>query len=177
MVGFGRYRSLRRVSPRAENEEMPFGCFVMIVAPVLFVVSSWYSWEELWYAARGQTTEATVNEVREVRNPRRSPLFRRGSGAMHYGVKYTFTDSATGEDRTERDEIPRSWDKPEGTVQVEYLAESPGWSRLAGNRNYFSVVFFVVGSAALIVSGVLLVREARQAVAESEAHEAWRRRH
>jgi hypothetical protein len=171
MWGFGISRLRRHGSPRAQNEDAPPGCFLMIVVPVLFFISTYFAWEELWYIVLGTTATANVDRVIETQES-----YRRSYRRKLYGVTYSFEDRATGEARTERDDVPRSWPKPQGTVEIVYIPNNPDWSRIAGHRNYYSVAFFFVCVVVAAVYGTSLIREARQAVSESQAHEVRRRR-
>ena len=171
MWGFGISRLRRHGSPRAQNEDAPPGCFLMIIVPVLFFLSTFLAWEELWYVVLGTSATATVDRVIETEES-----YSRSYRRQLYGVTYSFKDRATAETRTERDDIPHSWPKPVGTVEIAYLPNHPTWSRIAGHRNYYSVVFFLVCVTVAAVYGAFLYREARQAVSEAEAHEVRRRR-
>ena len=172
MYGLG---SLRRpygwrLSPRGENQEAPLGCFLMIIIPGLFLLSSYFAWWELRYFVQGRTVEAAVVEVREITKGRR--YARR----TYYAVRYSFEDASTRSTRSEIDLIPTSWNKPAGTVIVQYIPNSPDMSRLAGHRNNVAVLFFSVCLVASMVYLGFLFLEAKRAVREERAFEAMRRR-
>lgn len=169
MWGFGSYIPRRRGSPRAQIEEAPPGCFLMVVLPMLFLMSTYFAWEEFCYIILGKRATAKVERVIETVNESRR-------GRPLYGVEYCFEDDVTNESRIERDDIPKSWKKPLGTIEVEYLPGHPDWSRIAGNRHYLSLLFFLVCLVVVGAYGIYLFREARQAVRESELHEARRRK-
>ncbi len=171
MYGLGNLRRPYgwRLSPRAENQEAPLGCFLMIIIPGLFLVSAFFAWWELRYFVQGRTAEANVVEVREVTKGRYGR-------SRYYRVSYVFKDSSTDETRTERDDVPRSWDRPAGAIAVQYIPNLRGMSRLAGHRSNVSVIFFSVCLAATVVYLGLLFREAQQAAREQAAFETRRRR-
>ena len=83
MLGFGISRLRRHGSPRAQNEDAPPGCFLMIVVPVLFFISTYFAWEELWYVVLGKTATATVDRVIETEE-----RMGRGNARKLYGVTY-----------------------------------------------------------------------------------------
>jgi hypothetical protein len=169
MSRLGGYRpSFRwRSSARAEMQEAPLGCFLMLIVPVLFAISAYFTWWELRYYIHGELADAGVDEVREIPARRRFRL-------KAWRVQYSFDDN--GQKRLEGDEVPAYWDKPDSGIQVQYIPRTPGASRLAGHRSDISVIFFsgcvVLGS---VYAGYLL-RMAHRAVREGEAHEAKRRR-
>ncbi len=172
MWGFGSFHMHRRGSPQAQNEDAPFGCFLMIAVPVLFAISTYFAWEELWYTLRGRTTTAKIERVIEP-----SELYtRRFRKKLYFEVVYTFLDEVTDESRTERDAVPRTWNRPQDMVNVVYIPGRADRSRLAGNRSYVSVLFFLVCTIAAVVYGVMTFCEARQAVCESEQHHVRRHR-
>jgi hypothetical protein len=107
MMGFGYFgRPFRwRTSPRAENQDVPFGCLLLAIIPVLFVVSAYFAWWELRFFVQGKTVEATVDDVREFTKGRRY------AGGKCFAVRYSFQDESAGHWRTERDEVPLSWSR------------------------------------------------------------------
>jgi hypothetical protein len=171
-LGFGGYRQVFRFtrSPRAEmNQESGFGCFLMVIVPLLLIVSTYLAWWELRFLVQGRTAVATVNGVQEVRMGRQF-------GGSYLEVGYTFKDELTDRFRSEGDELPLSWPHPDQTVRIQYVSGSPGGSRLEGHRHVFSTIFFIVCVTGSLMYGYLLVREARRAVREEELFESRRRR-
>lgn len=135
----------------------------LIFAGLAFLVSSFFAWTELRYALWSRTTEAEVVDVFETET-----IGRRGRRIPVLAVEYRFTDEA-GVPRFERDEVARGWQPPANRrVAIEYFPGENGGSRLAGNRNWRSLVVFFGTLAVLAFAGWKLWREAREAVAQSD---------
>lgn len=128
----------------------------LVVALVVFLISTYYSWQELKFVVWGQTAQANVTNTFETSSGgrRSAPLL---------AVEYTFTDSATGA-RSERDDVPVDWPLSENTVTVQYLPGVVDSSRLHGHSRQSAVLIFVACAAWLGYQGFKLYREASQAV-------------
>jgi hypothetical protein len=171
------YRGYHRIfrtpfSDRADmNPQSPVGCLLMIIVPGLLICSTYMAWWELRFLIQGRTTVGSVDSVYKL-GVRRYSLVN----AAYLEVSYTFTDEQTGRLRSEHDDLPNSWPRPEGKIGIQYIAGVPGGSRIEGHRHILASVFFVVSLAGSVVYGGLLWREARRAVRDEEAFESKRRR-
>jgi hypothetical protein len=170
---FGAYQRIFRspLEARVEmNGQSPLGCLLLIVVPALLFVSTYLAWWELRFFVQGRTTEAAVDRVEEIRL--RSGLF----GGSYRDVHYSFPDGDSDRLRSERDELPASWPRPDNTVRVEFVPGVPGGSRVAGHRHIGFTIFFVVTVIGSAVYGWFVLRDARRAVREGETFESMRRR-
>jgi hypothetical protein len=166
-------------SPYADRAEMNqggsgLGCLLIVVVPILLVVSTYLAWWELRFLLQGRTAVATVEGVQEIRMRRSVGLFF--AGGPYVEIRYSFKDEVTDRLRTERDELPFSWPRPDRTVRVQYVPGVPGGSRVEGHRHIYFTIFFVVTLIASVGYFGFLFREARRAVREEEIFEAQRRR-
>jgi len=132
---------------------------MMLLFGLIFLVSGCASYGELKYLIWGQTTDARVVDVTEMRT-------RRGRSQLQ--VEYSFTDNAAT--RTEFDAVPRSWPGTDGpTVRVQYLPGVPEASRLHGNGGKVWLGAFL----ACLAIGLFLIfriwRDARAAVSGAPA--------
>jgi hypothetical protein len=158
------------ISGRDENASF-FGCLLIVIVPMLFIVSTCLAWWELRYFLQGRTALATVDGIEKVSYTRRGPL------RYHLDVRYSFKDELADCIRSEQVAVPLSWPHPVGgTFPIEYVPRSPGASRLEGDRHLVAPIFFVVCAIGSVIFGGLLLREAHRAVREDEAFES-RRRH
>ncbi len=172
MLSLGSLRPFRRISPRAENQEVSPGCILIIAVPALFLVSCFFVWQDVKYALYSRTAEAQVERTFETVGV----TTRRRGGRPKLQVEYLFRDETTDQERRESDLIPLHWPRPAGTVSIDYLPGLAGESRVSGNRSYVAMLLFAAcGLAAMIILGILY-REARIAARESERHEQARRR-
>jgi hypothetical protein len=111
---------------------------VMLFVGVLLLVSAFFSWREMKYAVFGKRADAKLVRVYET-----TEYARRGRTRQRTMVEYQFTDSS-GQTRKESDKLSDSATPPSGaTVPVQYLAGSPGSSRLPENaQRIWMIVFF-----------------------------------
>lgn len=142
-----------RMSSRDMPEEGQ-GCFLVVFATIVFLVSTVFTWQEIRFALWGRTAQGTIDEIEEVRRLRNSG----------WRVVYRFRDHQQQE-IVIRDFVRLSWQPPAGQdVVVHYLSSDSKEARMAGMENRI---------APLIVGGTLLFlfitlaryyREARRAV-------------
>jgi hypothetical protein len=130
------------------------GCLAIVAASVLFLVSAYYSWHELRYLFQGETVVARVARTYETID-----VGRRGRRIKRRAVEYAFADSASGEERKERDLVALNWQVSGETILVQYIPGGKGQSRLSGHRNTFSVVIFI---SSLILIAVFVYRMHRE---------------
>jgi hypothetical protein len=173
---FGSYQRIFR-SPfqdrAAMDPQSPLGCLLMLVVPALLVTSAYLAWWEVRFFVQGRTTEATVDGVQVFKLSRHYILF----GGAYLEVRYSFKDERTERLRSEHDELPLSWPRPDApTVRIEYVPGATGGSRLEGHRHILSPIFFVACLIGSAVYGWFLLRDARRAVREAETFESLRRR-
>lgn len=128
----------------------------LLVAVIVFLISTYYSWQELKFLAWGETAQATVTNTFET-----SSGSRRSQPLL--AVEYSFTDSATGP-RSERDDVPVDWPLPEGPITVQYLPGVADSSRLEGRSSRAAVIIFLACVCWLGYNGLKLYREASEAV-------------
>lgn len=130
----------------------------IMIAVVCFLISAYFSYQELKYAVWGTMAEATVTRTFET-----ADMGRRGRRQPRLAVEYTFTDVRTGP-RSERDDVSIDWSVPQGTVDVQYLPGVPDSSRLKGNSSQIAVWIFFACLAWLGYSGYQLYREANSPI-------------
>jgi len=138
---------------------------------MLFIVSTCLAWWELRYFLQGRTALATVDGIQKVDVARKGPVWR-------LEVGYSFKDELADRIRSEHFlNVPLSWPHPVGsTFPIQYVPQSPGASRLEGDRHIVPTIFFVVCLIGSVIYGGIVLRQARRAVREDEAFES-RRRH
>jgi hypothetical protein len=153
---------------RTLMEEVPWFLRKRLVAvALLFFASMFSSCTEFRYAISSKRTQARVIEVS------RSTLSTPGS--TRWRVKYHFQDE--GKPRIEEVRVP---DSPEfamaakDVLPIEYIPRSPGYSRIAGQRDYFSLVFFFGTLLLMIGSGVYLHWRQRRERAPLDSAQAKR---
>ena len=114
-----------------KDEELAKFKWVAIIA-FIFLLSTYYAWQELKFAIWGKITEGRVTRVFETAGRRRRPLL---------AVEYTFKDDES-KWHNERDDVSISWEIPENSVIVESLPGVPDSSRLEGHSNSLAVWIF-----------------------------------
>lgn len=135
------------------------GCIVFVVIALLFLISAGVSFRELRYLVASRTADATdatlgVHQSRSRWGNRRETRY----------VAYTFLDHRD-EHRRGESNVSTAWLPPEDApLRIQYLSGNPDTNRLDGDVSWLPVLFFLGCSAALIVSGVHLWRQAKQDV-------------
>lgn len=124
-----------------------------IVLFVLFLLSGYYSLQEMRYFVMGRVVDATVDQV-EVRSER---VYRRryGSTTREYKqatVHFLRPDNIleTGTLRLENHEPVRT----QQSLKIQYLPGQPDMMRLSGRPNWIAVMFFLGSLMAL--AGVIV---------------------
>lgn len=120
----------------------------LLGAGMIFLISAYFSLNELRYAVFARTVEARVTNVRETQSVgrRREPRL---------SIEYNFTE-AGGATRSERDTVPVDWPvSSDGTIQIQYIPGVANASRLSGRGSWIAVAMFL---ASLIAIGVLLYK-------------------
>ncbi len=101
----------------------------------LFVVSAFYSFNELDYAIRGHTSAATLISKHQTNRGSRN-------GPTLLEVWYEFPDT-DGTIRKEYDFVPLDWNFGTGSpLQVQFIPKSAYSSRLVGHTHSFWVIMF-----------------------------------
>jgi hypothetical protein len=130
----------------------------LLIVGVLFLVSCFLCYRELIYLFRGETIVATVTRTYEVTRGADEPLGLTVEYAFHEPSGIYRTDSVT---------VAPDWEMPaSGKVYVEYTPGKEGRSRLAGDRNWFGIIFFVLSLGGLIFGCVWLWVKAGEATRE-----------
>lgn len=123
---------------------------------IWFLVSCYYSWQELVYLIRGKIAVATVTET-----------YQQSSGRFgtnkHRVLEYNFTEAGglarRGADTISIEEpIPRQ-------VRIEYTLGEKGRSRLEGHIRWMWLAFFAISMTGLGVSIYRLNRHIDAAMA------------
>jgi hypothetical protein len=128
----------------------------LLIGLLVFVVSAFFSWRELKYAAVGKAVDAKLLRVYES-----TESGRRGRTTQKLAVEYWFADG--GADRKETDTLSIDATPPAGpAVAVQYLAGTPGSSRLAGNGQRVWVLVFFASLAFVGFKVFQVVREGRR---------------
>ncbi len=128
---------------------------LLVAAVIAFVISGWYSFNELKYTLKSTTVTATVTRTYEF-----TVQTRHGRSGPRLGIEYEFTDD-DGVTRNDKDwvRLPSEL-RGEPGVEVQYLPGEDGDSRLAANRSILGPLFFAGSIAFLVFSLVRLIREA-----------------
>ena len=125
----------------------------------LFLISSCFTFGELYYLAWGKVIDARLVQTRKV---------SQGRGGEGLGVEYSFLDpdSPDGGSRTERDTVSADSILPGAgqLIAVQYIPGKPGSSRLAGHRNMGRVYIFLGLLAVVAFFVVRILREANEPV-------------
>ncbi|MGE0376223.1 MAG: hypothetical protein AB7Q45_12505 [Planctomycetaceae bacterium] len=128
---------------------------ILLAAIAAFLISGWYSFNELKYALRSASVDANVRRMYEYTVPT-----RHGQSGPRLGIEYAFT-AADGRQREDKDWVPLpSPLQGRATVRVQYLPGERGDSRLAANRSVFGPVIFLMCLAFVALSLFRLIREA-----------------
>jgi hypothetical protein len=118
-----------------EEDREYFKLYSLLFGIGLFVVSAFYSFNELDYAIRGRTAAATSMRKHETTNGHRN-------GPTVLNVQYEFPDT-DGTVRKEYDIVPLDWTFPAATpLQIQFIPKSAYSSRLAGHTHPFWVFTF-----------------------------------
>ncbi len=142
---------------------------LLLAAVVAFLISGWYSFNELKYALKSTTVTATVTRTYEFTVPT-----RHGQSGPRLGIEYTFTDTEVVS-RQDKDWVPLpSKLRGEPGVDVQYLPGENGDSRLAVNRSVLGPLFFLGSLAFLAFSLVRLIREANAPIPRKRRSRARR---
>ncbi len=130
---------------------------------VFFLMSMWYSWQEVKYAVWGETSSATVTEVREASSG------RRGRRVLQVSFRYSDAD---GHSVSEAQMLPLSTVLSEGEeITVEYLPGAEDSARVEGTANLFAVYIFLGSLLVMAFVGFRIWKMAHDAV-----HGSGRRR-
>ncbi|QDT98225.1 hypothetical protein [Gimesia aquarii] len=153
-------RDLKKLISMDEEEELSKLKWLLI-AVVVFLVSGFFSYQELKYAVWSTTTEADVTRTytTEVSSGRR---FRRHRKKV-LAVEYTFTDK-DGNHHSERDDIPISAPIPGPKVTIQYFSGVENSSRIKGYSRKLAVWIFLGCCVWLGYAGFKLYRLASEAV-------------
>lgn len=109
----------------------------LLIVGVVFLISGFFSWREMQYAMFGKRADASLVRVYETQE-----RGRRGRVREKLAIEYQFADA--GSSRKETDTVSIDTARPTGeTVPVQYLAGSPGKSRLVGHTQQFWVLIFL----------------------------------
>ena len=132
------------------------GCFLVLAATLAFILSTFFTWQELRYRVWGEAVAGTLDEIEEVRGVR-----NRG-----WRVIFRFRDK-NQQEIVRREFIPLSWTPPAGKdVVVHYIAGTdPFEVRLAGTENRIAPLFFGGTLLFLFVTLGKYYLEARRALA------------
>lgn len=93
---------------------------LLLILFFLFFMSAYFSYAHIKYLIWGETTQATITDVREY-----------SDGLAIY---YTFHDE-NGKRVKARDTAPHNWSVPETNVLVQFLPGGTGESRLSRNSH------------------------------------------
>lgn len=128
----------------------------ILLASIVLLISTAYSWWELKYRIWGRTAQASISRAYETRSTSRR-------GKPRLAVEYTFTDLKSGS-RNERDDVRINWPLSGDEVLVEYIPGVDNSSRLLGNSNQLAVWIFFACVGWLNYQGVALYQEATEPI-------------
>jgi hypothetical protein len=121
----------------------------LIVAGILFLISSCFTWSEMYYLLFGKTTDATVTNVSEYTV--------RGRFGSNRGNKLSINYSFTEQDGTFRkgdDTVSTSFSGIyNNKVKVQYTSGENGSSRLYGNTKTGWLIIFAFSLLVLVGFG------------------------
>lgn len=137
-----------------------------MLAVVVFLISGWYSFQEMRYAVWGRTVEGTVTQVEH----RQERVYRRrwGSRTRHFTavtVQFLGVDNTvqSGEFRESGAHAIR----PQQQLKVQYIPGDYHMVRLSGEQNWFAIIFFFGGLIAMVGTIVWVGMEANRPYASS----------
>lgn len=120
----------------------------LLGAGMVFLISGYFSLNELRYALFSRTVEARVTNARATQS-----VGRRKEPRL--AIEYNFTE-AGGATRSERDTVPVDWPlSPDGAIQIQYIPGVANASRLSGRGSWNAVAIFL---ASLVAIGVLFYK-------------------
>ncbi|MDB5384373.1 MAG: hypothetical protein JWM11_19 [Planctomycetaceae bacterium] len=129
----------------------------MLIAGVGFLITGYFSLQELRYALFSKTVDATITQIRE-----KTVSGRRGRTHQELAFEYQFKE-VEGPVRNERDDVSVDWPRPgNGTIAIQYIPGVEKASRLLGHSNMFAVYGFMACIAGLAFAGYKLVRLANE---------------
>ncbi len=122
----------------AESVKLRFA----LVLFVFFLISGWYSFQELRYLLSARVAEATVDrvEIREERVYRRR--YRSGTRQFQLVTVHFAGGNQGAESLTLRLPMGHQY-HPQQTLKVQYIPGETDMTRLSGSGNWISVVFFL----------------------------------
>lgn len=137
----------------------------ILFAGIAFLISGYYSYQELKYTVWSSTAEANV-----TRTYTSTKWTGGGRGRRRWGrrreflaVEYTFTDQ-DGKQHSERDGISIHSPAPGPKVNVQYFSGVENSSRIEGHSSKVAVWVFLGCCALLVFAGFKLYQMASEAV-------------
>ena len=132
---------------------------LMLAALVAFLISGYFSYQELQYALFGKTATAQITRTFDTYS-----RGRRGRRIPKLGIEYRYT-AANGELYDETEYVSPGYAVPaDNQLVVQYRPGVENSSRISGTGNTFWVFIFFGCVAWLAYSGFKLYREASEAV-------------
>jgi len=130
----------------------------IIMAIIVFLMTMYFSYQEMKYVIWSTTAEATVTRTFETAES--AGRFRRRE---LLAIEYTFTDE-DGQSHNEREDIPLDHPAPGERITVEYIPGVEDSSRIEGYSSLIPIWIFLGCCAWLGYEFFKLYREANEPV-------------
>lgn len=132
-----------------------------IAVVVIFLISGWYSFQELRYTISGRTVAATVTNVEH----RQERVYRRRFGHTMRditAITVQFSNANNTPQTAVMTQSGVSAVQPQQQMQVQFIPGEYETVRLAGQQNWVAVLFFFGGLAAMAGTLVWVGMEANR---------------
>lgn len=139
-----------------------------IVVVVLFLISGWYSFQELRYAVWGRTVPATVTNVEH----RQERVYRRRYGSRTREVTDITVQFAGADNTPQIGEITESGVSrvhPQQQLSIQYIPSKTDMIRLGNQQNWIALIFFFGGTVAMVGTLVWVGMEANRPFGEGRS--------
>lgn len=136
---------------------------------VAWIFSAVFTYDEFRYLVGSERTDATITSISQVARGRRA------TGPTHLAVNYKFDHE--GKPHTGSVYVPLDWTPPPtGLLPIQYFPGENVRSRIAGDVNWWALLFFFGTLAPLVASAAFITADYYKEQARDAARAAARAR-